>query len=141
MSQLVFVYGTLRRNQGNDYLLRDAAFVDDAVSLGKGFIIRGRGPVPYLTLLPGTARSGAIKGEIWDVPESIIPALDRLEGHPNWYRREQHAFQLHDGPENTPGTTVTAWVYLIPGQEQMAHDITTFHVPGEGGILEHPRYR
>lgn len=130
---IVFVYGTLRRNEGNDHYLRASEFIGEATSIDNGFVLRGRGPVPYLSRPGETPRSGKVKGEIFVVSDEHLPAIDRLEGHPQWYRREEHDFTLENG------NVVTAWVYLIPWQEQMAREIQVFHVPADG-VIEHPHF-
>lgn len=48
-----------------------------------------------------------IKGEIYEVDDTMLKNLDILEDYPAWYIREKRNFQLNDG------TGVTAWVYLL----------------------------
>lgn len=80
--RLVFVYGTLLRGERNHGLLSGSS------SLGR------RQTAPEFTLYdlgsyPGAAEGGetAIKGELYQVDQHTLARLDRLEGHPRFYRR------------------------------------------------------
>lgn len=84
----LFVYGTLQRGYGNNRLLAGATFLGPAVSL-KPYVLFNCGfpyAVPFtkneekFPLLP-------ITGEVYGVDETILRGCDRLEGHPNWYKR------------------------------------------------------
>jgi gamma-glutamylcyclotransferase (GGCT)/AIG2-like uncharacterized protein YtfP len=48
-------------------------------------------------------RNAHIVGEVYEVDEDTLDALDALEGHPDWYCREK---------VETPWKK--AWVYLMP---------------------------
>lgn len=85
----VFVYGSLRRNEYNHRLL---------VDIGARFVAEARTPPHYRLLdlgaYPAVVRDGktAIVGEVYDVDDAGLLALDRLEGVPRLYRR--HVVQL-----------------------------------------------
>ena len=51
-----------------------------------------------------------IFGELYRVDEKILAALDSLEGHPDWYRREQVEVLVDDGERGT--RMETAWLYF-----------------------------
>jgi gamma-glutamylcyclotransferase (GGCT)/AIG2-like uncharacterized protein YtfP len=78
----VFVYGTLLSGEPNHRRLRGARLVAAArteprytlVSLG-----------PYPALIEGGATS--VTGEVYDVDDELLGALDRFEGVPTLYRR------------------------------------------------------
>jgi gamma-glutamylaminecyclotransferase len=80
----VFVYGTLRRGEGNHRLLQGARFVGEACTV-PGFALCDLGA------FPGLVRDGAgtVAGELYDVDAATLAALDRLEGVPSFYRRER----------------------------------------------------
>jgi gamma-glutamylaminecyclotransferase len=101
---LCFVYGTLRRGHGNHAVMRQAggAFLGNAVSVRK-FPLAIKG-LPYLLDLPGQGEPA--EGEIYRVPEKGWELLDRLEGHPGFYRRRVESFVLRGPP-------VQAWVYFL----------------------------
>jgi gamma-glutamylaminecyclotransferase len=106
MPILVFVYGTLRKGEPNcERFLQGAARLGDAVSVEANYQLYGSG-IPYLRQDRKEA-GHAIKGEVWAVTEEQLLRLDRLEGHPRYYKREPRLFQLADGSQ------VEAWVYLV----------------------------
>ena len=78
----VFVYGTLLRGEVNHRLLKDAEFVGGAVTAPEYELID-------LGAFPGMVAGGdtAIRGEVFRVNYETLKALDRLEGHPRFYRR------------------------------------------------------
>ncbi len=90
----VFVYGTLMTDQPNHRLLTRARRIGDART------------EPCFDLLdlgsfPGMTRGGStsVRGEVYDVDRETLAALDRLEGHPRFYRREN--IRLHGGENVT----------------------------------------
>jgi gamma-glutamylcyclotransferase (GGCT)/AIG2-like uncharacterized protein YtfP len=96
---LVFVYGTLRRNEVNHYLLAEARYCGTFVT------------PPYYRMVdlgayPGVVKNGgtAIEGEVYEVSIQQMLGLDRLEGYPHAYGRELIA---------TPWGK--AWIYLYRG--------------------------
>lgn len=103
---LVFVYGTLRTD------LRKIHDLWKGLPTGK-FISNGTivGQLYKLSeAVPGVKLSGTGKvvGEVVQVTPDELVRFDRLEGHPNNYRREEVPVTLSDG------TTLTAWVYGFP---------------------------
>jgi gamma-glutamylaminecyclotransferase len=83
---LLFVYGTLKRGNGNHRLLKaiKAEFVAEVSTAEKlPLIVRG---LPYLLNKPGTGYH--VKGELFNLVKGGWSELDRLEGHPRFYRRE-----------------------------------------------------
>jgi gamma-glutamylcyclotransferase (GGCT)/AIG2-like uncharacterized protein YtfP len=86
----VFVYGTLLAGESNHRLLARARLVA-AARTKPGFELRDLGPFP--ALVRGGAH--AVTGEVYEVDEPTLAALDRLEGHPRFYRRARIA--LEDG--------------------------------------------
>lgn len=99
MRHRVFVYGTLLRGEVNHYLLAAACYLgphrtDPCFSLHN------------LGAYPGLARGGhtAISGEIYELGESGLCKLDRLEDYPRLYDRVQ-----------VPSRFGRAWIYLYRG--------------------------
>ncbi|MES9970712.1 MAG: gamma-glutamylcyclotransferase family protein [Candidatus Thiodiazotropha sp.] len=95
----VFVYGTLRRNEVNHYLLDGARYCGTCLT-----------PPQYKMLdlgaYPGVVKRGdtSIEGEVYEVGAQQMADLDRLEGYPHAYGREVIA---------TPWGG--AWIYLYRG--------------------------
>lgn len=86
----VFVYGTLLSGERNHHLLAHARLVGEARTEPL-FSLYDLGAFPGLV----PRGSQAVAGEVYEVDEPTLAALDRLEGHPDFYRRASIA--LHDG--------------------------------------------
>lgn len=104
---LIFVYGTLRKSQST---VRSGVLQDNGGEfVGEGSIT---GPwsretltygLPALVKLPSPLDSpNTIQGEFWKVDDTLLSILDRIEGHPEFYCREQ-----------VPSDNGPAWVYFI----------------------------
>ena len=83
----VAVYGSLKREQYNHVLLKDAKFLCQ-----EEFKFEGLRMVPYTEVFPACVLSGDNKaypflGEVYEIDESILRNLDMLEGYPNFYDR------------------------------------------------------
>lgn len=97
----VFVYGTLRKGEVNHNVMGDSPFVG---------VFRTE---PCYTLhnyrwFPAMVEGGstAVVGEVYEVEARTLWEIDRLEGHPSYYRR-QHIL-LDDGQ--------TVQAYLMPAE-------------------------
>lgn len=102
----VFVYGTLKEGHGNHgyYLAGNPA----VKKLGRCYItgdyrMYTNGAFPIVTVGDDPEREAHIVGEVYEVDEPTLDALDALEGHPDWYCRQK---------VQTPWKK--AWVYLMP---------------------------
>ena len=84
----VFVYGTLLAGEPNHRVLGSAKLVAEART-EPAFELRDLGP------FPGLVRGGqhAVLGEVYEVDAPTLAALDRLEGHPRFYRRARIALE------------------------------------------------
>ena len=89
MTHHVFVYGTLKKGQHNhDAYLSSSRFIGKATT-SKDFLMFGGG-FP-LVRLPNKEDNhwfaGKVKGEVYEVNPDELKRLDRLEGHPHFYKR------------------------------------------------------
>lgn len=101
----MFVYGSLRKGYHNhDRFLTGCRYVGDGITNPEFTMIT-------LGNFPGVFAGGdtAIKGEIYEVNLPTLRQLDRLEGHPDFYRRT--AITLQDGME------VRIYLYQPPVSE------------------------
>lgn len=82
----LFVYGTLKNGQCNHDLLAEASFVkhDEA----RGLLFGGMGAPRVMPPVQGMEGCW-VKGEVYDVPDTLLPRIDRLEGHPHGYERTE----------------------------------------------------
>lgn len=79
----IFVYGTLLSGFGNHKRLLEnkSTYLGTAEIKGKMFSMGG---------FPGvTEGEDDIHGEVYEVNDEVLKSLDRLEGHPNFYKRTQ----------------------------------------------------
>jgi len=94
-TQLVFVYGTLKRGQSNHHWLSGARWQGE-VALA-GLVLHDLGPFPM-----AVEGEGTVRGELYAVDAAGLARLDVLEGHPRLYNRLIRP--LPDGRQ--------AWVYV-----------------------------
>jgi gamma-glutamylaminecyclotransferase len=101
----VFVYGSLRKGEFNHRLLAvpGARLIMAKSRTEPGYELRDLGAFPGMV----RGGAGAVIGEVYEVDEATLAALDRLEGHPRFYSRTRIA--LDDG------TIVEAYL-LSPGR-------------------------
>jgi len=98
----VFVYGTLRKGSFNHSLISSEEFVAEGNTRKKYKLISNT--IPYVIK---DEKVSTIKGEIYKVTDEALEALDMLEGHPDWYRREKTVIDTNKG-------SITAWLYFYP---------------------------
>lgn len=99
----VFVYGSLRRGQGNHGLLHRAHFVRETHLRG-AFEMVSLGSFPGVFRQPEADRR--LAGELYAVDEHTLALLDRLEGHPRFYERQPVELACRQ----------VAWVYILPAE-------------------------
>jgi gamma-glutamylaminecyclotransferase len=96
------VYGTLRGGLSNHAYVKHHGFLGAGKTVEK-YTMRASG-IPYVGKEPRTR----IDVEVYEVVgKSEIEAIDRLEGHPHWYKREEIEVELEDG------TILKAWLYFM----------------------------
>ena len=98
---IIFVYGTLRRGQGNHHLLNTSKFIGVAKTKNE-YALYASG-VPFLSR---TSAVSQVVGEVYSVDQVTLMRLDQLEGHPDFYKREIVEVVMQDGTE------LKAWVYF-----------------------------
>jgi gamma-glutamylaminecyclotransferase len=102
--QLIFVYGSLKRGHCLHRLLADQKFLGPAVTQ-PGYLLFDCGSYPGLCDSP---TGHPVHGELYDVDESRLTALDAAEGVPEhlYARRTVHLQPPHDI------MSVQAWFFL-----------------------------
>jgi len=93
----VFVYGSLKRGFYNHRLLQGCMMWK---AKAEGIDLHRGSAFPY------AKRGDHITfGELYEVDSEVLQRLDRLEGHPHFYRREQTEIIVGN-------KRVDAWIYL-----------------------------
>jgi len=89
----VFVYGTLKSGYGNNRLLQGCTKLCDAYVIGHKLFDSG------FPVASPSDDNHSIKGEVWDIEDSnsVLASLDRLEGVPRMYLREEVVAIADDG--------------------------------------------
>src|SRR3546814_631811 len=80
---LIFVYGTLKRGWGNNAIIHDQKYIGVGTT-SPDFEMFSLGGYPGV--IEGDKR---ISGELWEIDDAAFARCDRLEGHPNFYKRWQ----------------------------------------------------
>ena len=109
----IFVYGTLMKGFGNCMRLLSRSKLLGTGETSPNFTLISLGGFPGLLDIGETS----VKGEIWEVDDKTLADCDRLEQHPNWYRRTPITL--------TDGTDVEAYIYLKPSNREAGSVITS----------------
>lgn len=80
--RLLFVYGTLKRGQRAHELLSGATLVRNARAIG--FALVDTGAFPAMV-----REEGEVEGELYEVPDENMPAIDAWEDHPHLFERTE----------------------------------------------------
>jgi len=124
----VFVYGTLRKELGNHYLLQDSVYLGTGSTLDHFVMLESSlgHSIPYVVKLNKTNKilSTIVEGEVYEVDDLTLANLDRLEGHPGWYKREYIDVVLDD-------EIVKAMIYLMPWSEFEHRNVLYVNASGD----------
>ncbi len=100
---LVLVYGTLMSGMPNHHLMKSATFLGPDRTEARTYRMIDLGAFPVAQEQMGkTIGTEPVMGELYEVNASTLADLDRLEGHPDFYRRKH--VRLASGER--------AWLYL-----------------------------
>jgi gamma-glutamylcyclotransferase (GGCT)/AIG2-like uncharacterized protein YtfP len=84
----LFVYGSLKREGQHHEELRGARFLAEVLTApGFRLVTLELGPASYSALVRAPSSPSAVPGELFEVPEEELPALDAFEG-PEYERGE-----------------------------------------------------
>ena len=111
MTNLVFVYGTLKKGFGNHRLLVKAEFMCPSYIFDGKMLDLGAFPA----VVDGARE---IHGELYSVDKATLASLDRLEGHPTFYERRKVHAMVPDGPGQEGD--MEAWCYFL-SKDSQAH--------------------
>jgi len=105
-SPIIAVYGTLKFGHDNhDSYLANSHFIDYGMTSDTyRLCVEG---LPYLLRGVDHERGDFIDVEVYSITNEVLEALDGLEGHPHFYRRELVEIELDSGG------SVQAIVYMV----------------------------
>ena len=109
MPNLVFVYGSLRKGFTNNHILEGARFRGVAKTYENNFQMRA-----FCYGYPAVSlkkNGSAILGEVYEVSDWGLARLDRLEGHPHFYRRKLVSVKFGNN------RSAEAYIYLLPAKD------------------------
>jgi gamma-glutamylcyclotransferase (GGCT)/AIG2-like uncharacterized protein YtfP len=119
---MLFVYGTLMRGERNHRTLRGARFAGEVQTLAR-YTLLDLGGFPALQ----EGGTSVVKGELWEVPPDVLARVDRLEGHPGFYRR---------GPVQLEGSAATRLAGVEAAVEGYLLPISSLSARTFGGLIE-----
>ena len=93
------------------YRCRDAVYVGTATIPDYRLLFRGSRTGSYLTIEPKKRRSVPVL--VWKVSADDEAALDRYEGCPRFYRKEEMDVELHSLAGGAAIGKIRAFVYLM----------------------------
>jgi len=99
VTELLFVYGSLKRSEKNHLLLRDSRFLGEKPTSSK-YKIKSVGEYPAMVELEHGGE--CVRGEVYQVDEALLAELDVFEEVPLLYHRKM--VQLQHG--------TSAWAYF-----------------------------
>ena len=114
METLIFVYGTLRLGEWNHRLLASAE--SRGAARAPGFLLHDLGGCPAAVPCASNVRHSSVAGEVYAVDAPTLARVDRLEGHPDAWRRVP--VTLENGTVAwiyTMRPDQVSWARLIPG--------------------------
>lgn len=124
---IIAVYGTLKEGHGNYHrLLTSSKQIAKNAKTEEQFAMYSSG-IPYVVK---DEKKTQIVVELYEVDDSTLKRIDRLEGHPNWYKRELTPVIIteDDGTENK----INAWIYFMGMSDaDKARPSMKFHSDGK----------
>uniref|UniRef100_A0A7E4VBG1 Gamma-glutamylcyclotransferase family protein n=1 Tax=Panagrellus redivivus TaxID=6233 RepID=A0A7E4VBG1_PANRE len=122
----VFVYGTLKRGEPNAHIMSNPKtgkhkFVGGAVTKeAYPLFVAGQWNIPFM--LGEEGKGFRIHGELYDVDEAKLKALDTLEGHPTVYQRTLRPV-IPDGKNaNDDDAVEEVWMYTLKSEVVKSND-------------------
>ena len=134
----VFVYGTLMEGYGNNRLLKsgNAELVGKAITQPSFVMLAsGLNGIPFVADVKEEhegfpsdywfRNASQIHGEVWRCDADTLKTLDRLEGHPDWYKRERVKVDFLNNQNTAP---FEVWIYLMPMSESEFKSVNNYPI-------------
>lgn len=103
MSELVFVYGSLKDGYPNHGVIERSERLGKAKTFDKKYHMKSFGYFPAVV----DNGSYKIRGELYSVSDETMRSLDHLESNGYFYKREPTNVKTEDGQ------IVEAWMYVL----------------------------
>lgn len=102
--EYVFVYGTLKKNQSNSYLMDPFHFEGNAQTLNKYQMYEANGgSFPFILK---SQQNNTVNGELYSTSDPLLLIdLDEYESFPHLYLKEQIIVKTENGEK------IKAWIY------------------------------
>jgi gamma-glutamylaminecyclotransferase len=133
--QIVFVYGTLKKGQPNEHIMSNPEtgkhkYIGPAETVDKfPLFVASKYNIPFMLTEKGTGFR--IHGELYEVDNLKVIALDLLEGYPEFYIRNKFPVEKENGE------IIEAWIYqlreLDPRLNETKTTIIAKYSDGHGG--------
>jgi gamma-glutamylaminecyclotransferase len=88
----IFVYGTLKKGCGLNYMLNTSTYIGEAVTMDKYKLHH----INSLPMLEKEVKDDYVVGDVYRVNDKILEKLDKVEGIPDFYVREPIYVMLED---------------------------------------------
>lgn len=114
----VFVYGSLKEGYWNHVCIKGSKRISNATTEEAIYDMRDSG---YPLLFEGG--EDIVSGEVYEVDDATLERCDRLEGHPNFYKRTPVSVVL------TSGEVMDVEMYITQGPPRL------LKIPPIDGVL------
>ena len=106
----VFVYGTLKKEHSNHYLLENSTYIGTGQSLSKFEMVNLGG---FPAVLYNSDTGYKLSGELYKINSKTLKDLDILEGNGRFYERVLDDFFIIGNKPRKNGTKHKAWIYIL----------------------------
>ena len=109
---ILFVYGTLKKKNSRNHVLREGKYLGTAETF-EDYTLYNCGAFPAMVKAKEDVRTGVL-GEVYEVPTSLLDgSLDHIEGRPFLYDREVVSLKDNDlvTSDGQKVTNATAYVF------------------------------
>ena len=115
----IFVYGTLKSGHGNNLLLDNAKLIETEAYLIDHKMYNVHDAFPAIVPINvGEERTNVILGEVYQVTDSIMDSVNKLEGYPGWYKRKMIVYV------DSKGISIgMAYVYYFENKEDIGYNV------------------